>query len=144
MAIQRTCDGCGVEYEAQRRTSRYHSPACGVAARRRARLATEIGEEVSGEAAPEPASPPEPIKVGTAAAVRALLEQAGRLDTIDGQCALALAASIDKGTETGSALAGAIKALRETMRMAMEGVAAAQPSTLDQLKERRERRRAAL
>ena len=83
---------------------------------------------------------PPPVSAGTADAVRAELEAAGRSDTSLGRAAVVLAERVDSGQDAGSGLAALVKQLSVTLGEALEGSAAASP--LDELRERRERRRA--
>ncbi|MFQ6170377.1 hypothetical protein ACK8HX_02120 [Oryzobacter sp. R7] len=79
------------------------------------------------------------------------LEKAGRLDTVDGQAALALARQIDTGNESGSALTSLVRGVREALDLALIGAAPERPAPegdtapdpIDLAKERSERRRAA-
>lgn len=75
-------------------------------------------------------------------ATRAELDQANRLDTALGQAALALAARIDSGMDTGSSMAAAVKQLQVTLAAATAG-AAGVVSRLDQMRERRDLKRRA-
>ena len=88
------------------------------------------------------AMPTEPVAVGsTAAAVTAELTDAGRLSTVHGQAALALAASLDSPNESGSAKAALARQLAATMELALAGVKRGSDS-VDELAGRRATRRA--
>lgn len=82
---------------------------------------------------------PLPVASGLVAAVRAELEAAERDATALGAQALALAARIDTGADTGSAIAALSKELRAVMDSALAGAAKA-ADKLDELSERRKRK----
>jgi hypothetical protein len=96
---------CGQTFEAKRKTAKYHSRACSMAASR----AGQLGE-------PTPAPPgrarrqPVAVKSHLEKYTRAELVAVGRVETSAGQAALVLAARIDQGgAETGSALASMVR-----------------------------------
>lgn len=72
-------------------------------------------------------------------ATRQALEAAGRLDTWQGQAAMALAKRIDSGAST---MAADVKQLQVTMAAALQGVVT-QGSVVDQLRARRDAKRGA-
>ena len=131
--MQRNCDHCGVSYNAKRKTSRYHSPNCRTAASR----ARAEGRAVSAEVVHIP-----PAAGGLLGATRRELDVAGRLDSALGQQALAIAARIAAGTDSGSSLAALSKELRAVMGAALADVAAA-VDPVDELRAWRDRKRAA-
>jgi len=73
-------------------------------------------------------------------ATTAELTKGDRLDTALGQQALVLAAAVDEGSTSGSALASVAKELRSTMAEAMRDATQA-GDVIDDLRERREARR---
>lgn len=74
-------------------------------------------------------------------ATRDELTKGGRLDSALGQQALVLADQVDAGAEmTGSALAAVAKELRTTLAEAMRSATMVK-DPIDELRERRERRR---
>ena len=127
----RRCDSCGVEYAAKRAASRFCSPRCRQRARR---SSSPVALPVPSLA--RPVSSPSVL----VESVRRELAAAGRDDSWLGQQALALAAKIDAGQDTGSGIASLSKELRSVMGAALEGVAqAADP--LDELRARRDVKR---
>jgi hypothetical protein len=124
----RSCDVCGKSYQAQRSTSKYCSSACRA---RRSLGAQPIALKVR---------PPEagPIAHHT----RAELEAIGRLETALGQVVLALAKRLDAAdNEPGTAMASLAREHRTALEVATRGAhRAADP--LDQLKTRRDYKRA--
>jgi len=103
MIINRRCDVCGAPYEAQRSSSRF----CGDVCRKRA---SRLGGVT---AVTDP--PAVEMVAGTVAAVRTELEAVEQSTSALGAMALALAARIDSGRETGSAMATLTRELRLTM-----------------------------
>ena len=126
--MRRDCDRCGSTYDAQRPSSRFCSARCRVAAGKARK--DGLPESVAV------ISPASPIATGLADATRRELEAAGRVDTSLGQAALALAARIDQGSDTGSALAAVAKELRATMVQALDG-ADVEADLIDELRARR-------
>lgn len=112
--MERSCDACGVPYEAKTGRSRFHNTACRVAFHRGAR--PPVGLKVA-----EPAPEPPPLSSTLVDATRQQLEDAGRLDTWLGQQALALAAILASGRGTPAGLSAASRELRETMTAALRG-----------------------
>ncbi len=95
--MNRECDACGTEYEAQRKTSQYCSTRCRMRASRRPETA------VAAEA---------PDGDGLLNALRCELAAAGRLETALGQQAIALAVKLASPFDTGSAMAAVSRELR--------------------------------
>ncbi|MFI2278258.1 hypothetical protein ACH45F_38460 [Catenuloplanes sp. NPDC020197] len=103
-----------------------------------------------------PLSPPAPTNVhrlpapsaesvaraGPVGATLERLTNAGRESTPEGEIALTLAAALAEGGHTASGLAALAKELRATLAAALEG-APVEPDLVDELKERRARRRGA-
>jgi hypothetical protein len=131
MAFERTCDDCGTPYVAERKTSKFCSVACRVRANRRP---SKTGAAVSGAkvttTATSPSAPPDdPEPDGVLAAqVRSTLTALGALDTIPGAAALRVARQIDKGDDSGSAVATLSK---ELSRLVAEAKAEAAPKIKD-------------
>jgi hypothetical protein len=130
--LRRRCDVCAEQYEAKRATSKFCSPKCRVRAGRDRRQGVDVPAQVEVAGA---------TSSGVAAATRVELDAAGRTDTARGQVALALAARIDSGRDTGSALAVLAKEHRAALDAAVQG-AAKTASPLDELRLRREARNA--
>lgn len=130
--MQRHCDSCGTTYEAKRKSSRFCSDTC----RKRAQRAPQTvkPEESSTEALRRLYE----LEYTT----RSQLEAVGRLNTVLGQQALMLAHRICSPMETGGAVASLSKEFRAVMDAAMDGVDVAE-NPLDELRERRDRKRAA-
>ena len=130
MVTMRECDACGKTYEARRVTSKFCSPKCRIR-----------NHEMSKR--PSAVLPAEPVNEDSVAAKsRAKLEAAGRLDTWEGAVALQLAARLDAQVrEGGMGVAAIVREHRASMEEALKGAhVAADP--VDELRERRDRRRA--
>ena len=86
---------------------------------------------------------PKPVTAGSVANLtRSELETAGRLETALGQSALAIAVRIDAAdTEAGSAMAALVREHRAALAEALKG-AYAVANPLDELRARRDRKRA--
>ncbi len=124
--MNRECDACGTEYEAQRKTSRYCSTRCRMRASRRIEAPVAAESPGSGE---------------LVEALRRELADAGRLDTALGQQALALAVKLASPFDTGSAMAAVSRELRAVREEALRGAEhVADP--LDELRLRRDAKRA--
>lgn len=128
--IERQCDHCGTTYEAARPSSKFCGPTCRQRHRRNPELA--VTAPVAGIAPAE--------STGVYAATLAELNAAGRATTSTGTAALALAARIDSGLDTGSALAALVKQHVLTMAEALRG-AQVVASPLDELRRRRDLKR---
>lgn len=144
-AFQRACDHCTTEYTATRSTSRYCGAACRSAAARNRRSAAAAEDSTPAETTPPP---DEKRRTAVEQMTRRDLERAQRVETVDGQAALALAIRIDEGGDTGSALASLITALNAALGRALGGTApdagdepAGDGDPIINLQERRERRR---
>ena len=127
------CD-CGTTFTATSPRAMYCSRSCRQRASREGRV---------GSARVIPMAPQVRAEADSTVtdATRSELEAAGRQDTALGRSALALAARIDTGLDTGSALASAVRGLTETMAAALKGAEPA--SSLDELKARRRAKRGA-
>ncbi|RMH79004.1 MAG: hypothetical protein D6683_06880 [Actinomyces sp.] len=128
------CGQCGTEFIPRGRHQKWCTPQCREANRRDRKAGKKVEpvplRPVDGEAI----SAPRVID-----AVRAELEAGGRQDTPAGRAALALAAAIDLGGQSGSSLAAMVRELRTTMAEAMLGAEIA-GDPIDELKARREAR----
>lgn len=112
--MKRNCDSCGVEYEAKRANSRFHSDTC----RKRAQRGGKVIDLPPATPTPADKRPTGPIE----AATHRELEEAGRLDTSLGQTCLALARRLDfPGVDTGSALASVAARLDDLRTKATRG-----------------------
>ena len=125
--MQRACDSCGQQYETKRATSRF----CGERCKKRAQRGHVIDMRDT--------RPATPVVTGLTAATRSELEEAGRAETALGQAALALAARIESGADTGSAVASLTREGRATLEAATANAARA-ASPLDELRSRRAKR----
>jgi hypothetical protein len=131
--IERRCDHCGETYSAARPSSKFCGPTCRQRHRRNPELASQPSDDVA-TLVPTPAA-------GVYGATRAELDAADRAGTSLGAKALALAARIDSGMDTGSALAALVKQHDATMAEAVKG-AQVSASPLDELRRRRDAKRA--
>lgn len=129
-----TCT-CGKVFEARSAKARYCSDRC----RKRKGKADAIGADVVTFTASDSSGDTGAV----AAATRAELESADRLDTPLGQAALALARRLDNpGLDTGSAMAAVAKQLETALAGATRGVGKTTATGLlqDELAERRRTR----
>jgi hypothetical protein len=125
--MMRNCDSCGTAYIAQRSTSRFCSSVC----RRR------------NGGAPAPPRPPQARSEASAALLavtRAELQAAGMLKSVLGQAALKLAEALGNPDETAGGVAALSRELRATMAAVLQCAPAAR-DPLDELKQRRDRKR---
>lgn len=102
LAVIRDCDECGTAYEAKRKTSKFCSPVCRVRANRRP---SKVGKAKAAAAPEAPAKPPAPTYDALAEQVTASLTKMKAYDTIAGKAALRVAQQIDRGGDSGSAVA---------------------------------------
>lgn len=158
--MEMACYECGEVFEAKRDTARYCSTRCRVRAHRKrktempesvkqATASAVVGrlmdedEESQREAPAEGHVIVDDVPMSVYRATQDELRKAGKVGTVAGQSALALAARIDNPTlDTGSALAGMVKQLEATLA----GVLADKDDDgdeLDELRRRREERRRA-
>lgn len=112
----RACDVCRTRYPAKRASSRYCSPRC----RKRAQ---RVGEAGPTREKVVPLHQPERPPVGDLAALtERTLQAAGRLNTWEGQSALALAHRTERAAiDTGSSYASLHRELRSAMAAALQG-----------------------
>ncbi|TFI01643.1 hypothetical protein [Micrococcus lylae] len=150
------CQSCGSEFEAKRAHAKYCSEKCKKRAQRavpkaeQRKAATAVVGRLMDHDGHDSSEPPAegrlivdetPMTVHQATLDE--LRKAGKLGTVAGQSALALARRIDNpALDTGSALAGMVKQLEATLA----GVLADKEDAgdeLDELRRRREERRRA-
>ena len=120
------CGACLQPFQAKTRRAKYCSTPCRTRAfqqRRQEKLAEEAGQK------------PGPVE----SAARAKLVETGRLETIDGAAALALARRLDRGADTGSAIAAMVRELRTTLDVATAGTTQRR-DPLDEIAAKREER----
>ena len=120
---KRPCDQCGTEYLAKRTTSKYCSAGCRSAAARERR-------SQAPDAAPEDAAPECTCgrRVTTVEGiVRKQLTEAHRLDTFEGQSALAIAIRIDERQDSGSGLVALVSGLKVAVGVALAGAGPNEP-----------------
>lgn len=129
--MTRQCDSCGVDYEAERASSRFCSPKCRVRAARSPTKSLDAPAVLATD----------PATSGLLTATIRELEAANCLDTSLGQLAIEVATRIINPAETGASVASLTKQLRETLAAALDasGVVVADP--LDELGFRRDRKR---
>lgn len=138
MPIERHCEECGKPFVAKTRRARFCSDKCRVYANRRP---TKTGR-AKQDAGAAPAEVVELRPTGTdgaapstsdadgglAAQIRATLRAVGAFETVAGMSALMLARQIDKGQDSGSAVATMTK---ELSRLMTEARAEAAPTQRD-------------
>ncbi len=130
--MERACDCCRTLYTPRSPLSRYCGSRC-------AKRAQRTGLARSAQGAAMIAEPPA-VTQEVEAAVRATLEDAGRLSTPLGQVALALARRLDSPSgDTGAGLAALAKQLAATMAAVTADVRPAD-DLLDELRARRDRK----
>ncbi len=128
--MQATCQACGRPFEAKRQAAKF----CGDTCRKRAQRAPAV------PATPRPVERVERAsESGLVAVVRRDLLEAGVLDTIAGQQAMAIAERIASPHETGAAVASLSKQLQAVVSEALGSVKSVDP--LDQLRARRDAKR---
>jgi len=118
---------CGVKFEAQRSTAKYHSPACRKAASRSPGRKRDRATKGSGVSDFE-------------VATREELERVGKAGSMLGQQVLIVARRMASGTETGSALATLSK--EHSRLMAALGAGGKESDPVDEVGRRREEKRA--
>ena len=108
--FERTCEQCGTAFETSRRQARFCSATCRSRAHRgKPALSVVAGESPKPSTKREPAPPP--VYDTLAEQVRTLLTEAKALDTIAGMAAIRVAQQIDRGGDSGSAVATLSKEL---------------------------------
>lgn len=126
--MERTCEGCGVRYVAKTKRSRFHSPKCAERSRKRRKRAA--GDVVPIDAGQIPS---------VVAMTREVLVEADRVNTPAGANALRLAAKLDAGGDTGSAMAALSKQHLAALEVATADVER-EGDVVRDLEERRARR----
>jgi len=129
--MTRQCDSCREDYEAARASSRFCSPRC------RVRSSRSPAKAVGAPTAPLS----DPATSGLLIATRRELDAAKCLDTALGQLAIEVATRIVNPGETGASVAALVKQLRETMTAALDGSEVVVADPLDELRNRRDRKR---
>lgn len=124
--MRRTCEMCGAPFDAKTDRAR----VCGERCKKRAQRARGTSLSVPLRDAGVPSN----VDV-----TREVLEEADRLRTPAGVGALTLAAKLDAGTDTGSALAALQKQHMAALELALRD-AKVTASPLDELRARREAR----
>ncbi len=127
--MQRACDVCGDQFEAQRANARYCSGRCRKRHQRGARKPAEVVEL--------------PQRTGRVeATTHTALVEADRLDTPLGQTALGLARRLDDpDRETGQGLSSLAKQFQAMLEAATAG-AFVEADPIDELRAARDRKRA--
>ncbi|WP_330253128.1 hypothetical protein OG874_00485 [Nocardia sp. NBC_00565] len=125
----RVCDYCAGPIEPGKpRTTKYCSPECRTANAQQPRREPTVTHLPGGD---------EPVTDPLVEAVRQELTEAGRLDTVLGRQAVALAERM--GDASGAAMAALSKELRTVMGTATQGVTS-QADPVDELRLRRDRK----
>lgn len=115
--ITRACDECGKSYEAKTARSKYCGGTCRVAGNRRPNKVgkARAAREAAAKAAPADGvvdlTPPAPTYDTLADQVKITLTELEALDTISGMAALRVAQQIDRGGDSGAAVATLSKEL---------------------------------
>ena len=130
--MHRRCDSCGRYYVAKRPSSRF----CGDTCRKRYQR-----DPSSAPPPPPEGTEPQPVDSELVTETRRNLESAGRLNTVIGQQAVLIAQRLASPHETGASIASLSREFRVVMESALSDVAATDP--LDELRDRRDRKRAA-
>jgi len=144
--VERTCATCAKGFDARSSRARYCSDKCRAKARyRRAVLGIEEKPATAKPSKPRTPRTDPPVEVdhGVTGAVIRELEAAGRADSSAGRAAIALARRDDDGAESSAGLAALTRELSARMLEALAEVESTGDS-LDELRARREARRAAL
>lgn len=128
--MQRTCDRCGAPFEARRGNARFCSDACRTSAKR----ARQAGQSEALTAEVTELRERLVEGAGLAASTRAELDRAGRLDTWQGQAALALAVLIDNATAV-MGYAALVREHRAAMVEALHDSEAGAGDALDAIQE---------
>ena len=139
----RTCAACSKVLTKTNPRARYCNSTCRAnAAKRRAKGIPEVSLHVLTVAPPATDSNETDERGPVYAATLTELIDAERESTALGQAALALAARIDLGIDTGSSLASAVKTLGDTLAAATRG-ARRQETALDRVRRQRDEKRGA-
>jgi hypothetical protein len=97
--VTRSCDFCGISYQARRRSSRFCSPRCRSRNNGRPKLCNALHSSTTET------DTPSPLAVSTLVE----LEAAGRVYSVPGQLALALVTVMESPMQTGSSVAARSK-----------------------------------
>lgn len=138
------CASCGRPLTSPNPRARYCDSTCRAAAcLERKRRGEWTPDTVRRPRSPAlvavPADPDVEGPPSVAAAVRVVLEEADRVETPLGAAALTIAARMDRGIDTASAIASAAKQLEATLRAALDGAVGV--STMDRLRAGRDAKR---
>ena len=148
--VDRVCEECGITFAAKTNRAKFHSTACRVRANRRPSKIGKARDDAETAAAKrppakksaakkvaakkvatkktEPAPPPAPVYDSLADQLRESLTTLQALDTIAGMAALRIAQQIDRGQDSGSAVATLSK---ELSRLVAEAKVEAAPRIRD-------------
>jgi membrane-bound lytic murein transglycosylase B len=127
MTAARTCEQCGKSLEGRSPRTRFCDSACrGKAARQPAKVGTAKAKADAGEKPDD--APAKPTYDTLAEQLKESLTSAQALDTIAGMAALRIAQQIDRGGDTGSAVATLSK---ELSRLVAEAKIEAAPKIKD-------------
>jgi len=137
--VKVSCRECGTLFEAKRRGALF----CGTACRKRSSV-RDIEARKEGQIAPISAiSPPQAAnwapESALVATTRRELDEAGVVDTVQGQVALRLAEKLSQPGDTGSAMASLARQLSASMAEALAS-GAKKSDALDELAAWRERK----
>lgn len=131
MPSERACEECGATFVAKTRRARFCRDGCRVKANRRpTKTGRAKADRQPGEVVELKMAPPPPVQVdgSLATQIRTSLHAAGALETVAGMAALMLARQIEKGQDSGSAVATMTK---ELSRLLGEARAEAAPQQRD-------------
>lgn len=134
MPRQRECDECGNTYSTKSPASKYCGPGCRSRVSRRpgnipAHLGHKALDSIADNGKPStPAAPIAPLYDSLADQIQASLNTAQAMDTISGMAALRVAQQIDRGGDSGSAVATLTK---ELSRLVAEAKVEAAPRIKD-------------
>lgn len=129
MAVERKCEDCGQPFTGKTKRARFCSDLCRVRANRRPSKVGRAKERAAAKDAKVAAVEHEPVVYDTLEEqLRTSLTDLNALDTISGMAAVRVAQQIDKGRDTGSAVATLSK---ELSRLVGEAKVEAAPRNLD-------------
>lgn len=130
--MERSCEGCGRAFSAQRKTARYCGPTCRSRASLARSRAAKSGAVVQLPPTGGEVDPESPAALPVRVAVENSLTKAGKLDTPAGQTALFLAERLNRsGGETASAVASLSREMHRLLAELMADVPV-EPDALDQ------------
>lgn len=128
MPLDRTCDECGTAFVAKTKRARFCGAACRVRANRRPSKVGAAAAKRADTATPSDAPKTESKTESLTAQVRRTLERFDALDTVSGLNAVLIAGQLDRGDDSGSAMATLSK---ELSRLVAEAKAEALPKHRD-------------